>query len=233
MHAYFWYQKARPFFTGATARQIDARLETLGPVVARHIDWGDIWTEIRLAITRKLYKQSEMCGLGSATPFEEIPTTGAMLIGLRVATLDSGRLVKGIEAIYLTPTGETPGQPFGAWDAKAKTVTLKARPGYAVGGLIVRSGSGIDAVTLRFMRIAGKRLDPNSCYDSEKIGGNGGGDRLLDGRGLPIVGLYGREFDKNFYGALGVVYMLAPDAKPPTLENPRPGQVPTANRPRP
>jgi hypothetical protein len=67
-----------------------------------------------------------------------------------------------------------------------------ARPGYAVGGLLIKSGLLIDRLQVIFMRIGSDGLIPDDTYNSEWVGGPGGpNQKTLGGDGRPVIGIYG------------------------------------------
>jgi hypothetical protein len=74
--------------------------------------------------------------------------------------------------------------------------TVKAKKGYAVGGLVGKGQVLVDGFKVIFMRTKEGSLDPHDFYESEWIGGPGGDDaRRLGGDGKPVIGIYGRSGD--------------------------------------
>ena len=93
-----------------------------------------------------------------------------------------------------------------------RTVHIQARPGYAVGGLTVRSGLNINGLCVTFMKIDGNALDPNQSYVSDWVGDRtGGGEASVDGNGAPVIGVVGSQDDEKAT-ALGLIYATAPAA---------------------
>ncbi len=71
---------------------------------------------------------------------------------------------------------------------------MLAKEGYAVGGIIAKSGNRIDGFRVVFMRLDGDRLDTTDSYESEWFGGRGGGgETLLGGTGNLVIGLHGQQ----------------------------------------
>jgi hypothetical protein len=210
LRAYYWYEKAQNGLSGATARRTAARIEELEPLVTRRGVSQQIWSAIAKALQRHTYANSDIVGgSGAPTNIEDIPQAGALLIGLYVGgdTFSNYPTVGYFQGIFLTASGnEVLGKPIG--NLKGQPVLLKAKPGYAVGAIQARGGAGMDALTLTFMKIKGGHLDPSTAYRSDKVGGNGGQETDLDGKGLPIIGLQGKAGDRKWIG-FGVVY-LAP-----------------------
>src|SRR5262249_49697932 len=100
--------------------------------------------------------------------FKDEAPAGSMLVGLEIGLgkFVKNDVVKSIRPIYRDDQGaETKGNVYGK-DVK-RAVSLKAKPGYAVGGFTVRAGLGIDAITLTFMKVKDGQLDPKDSYQSE------------------------------------------------------------------
>jgi hypothetical protein len=210
LRAYFWFQKAASSATGLTAKLVSVRMEELRPALGGRGGSDQIWFAIDKAIRNKSYADSQMCGGAFAhVEVEDVPSNGALLVGLRVGrdTFGNNPTVGYYQAIYLTRDGETLGQPVGT--LKGDPVILKARPGYAVGAIVARGGGGMDALTVTFMKIDGARLDPSTAYTSETVGGNGGGETDYDGKGTPIIGIHGKQDVK--WPGFGVVFLAPVD----------------------
>ncbi len=82
------------------------------------------------------------------------------------------------------------GQAHG--DRGGTEVVIRAKPGYAVGGLRLRGGDRVYAFRVIFMKIVGPVLNPADSYESDWILGNEADTKLLGGDGYPVVGLHGR-----------------------------------------
>src|SRR5436305_4476067 len=120
------------------------------------------------AVTDGRVEKSRLLGVGGGSEsFRETPHGGAVLVGFDVSLGKwlSTELVYGVEPLYLTSLGVTvstksygifprnlPPAPL-ARDVKprlTRVVRVKAKPGYAVGGLTVRSGLLMDGVSVTF-----------------------------------------------------------------------------------
>jgi S1-C subfamily serine protease len=142
--------------------------------------------------------------------FRAVNRDGGILIGLyfHVCDFRGATVINSVKPMYYNARGRDRGNYYGP--PGGDMVSAIARPGYAVGGINVRSGLGIDSVSLIYMRINGDRLDPRDAYESPVYGGSGGQGRppqLLGGTGEPIVGIYGRlpnDPDSAFIG-LGLI----------------------------
>lgn len=87
-----------------------------------------------------------------------------MLVGLEFWSDDDGHLL-ALRPLYRTLKGLEHTRPYGTKaPAGGRTSRILARPGYAVGGLRVPEGRGLDEVTIVFMRVNGDRLNPADRY---------------------------------------------------------------------
>jgi hypothetical protein len=187
--------------------------------------------------------------------FTELPADGALLVGFDVGIgkfLDI-ETVYALRPIYQTAFGENSGKEHGLFYGQRKVgkrtykskvlrrVRVMARPGYAVGGVTVRSGLNINGLSLTFMRVSGRALDPDQSYASEWVGDRtGGGEASISGDGAPVVGVHGSQ-DVEHVSSLGLIYMPVPPAEaeapvaaPRTEEAPeRPAPAPRVEAPEP
>jgi hypothetical protein len=107
-------------------------------------------------------------------------------------------------------------------------VKVVAKPGYAVGAITCKTGLGIDGLSVIFMKISGTRLDPTDSYQSQWIGGQGGGPPTkYGGDGTPVIGIIGKKNRNRELTGLGL--MLAPGQAPPPVQRPGPGPAPAQN----
>lgn len=140
------------------------------------------------------FRRTVLFGGGGGGEFEDRGGNGCFLVGLRHTTINwSGHaILRSIQPLYLVDHRRVEGKVHGL--RNGRPVESVAKPGYAVGGLLVRSGHRIDGYAVVFMRIAGNRLDPEDFYVGAWQGGRGGGgERLLGGHGLAIAGICGRK----------------------------------------
>jgi hypothetical protein len=139
--------------------------------------------------------QTQIVGATNDPTFRDQAPPGGVLIGFDVGLAEAFgvELVRAIQPRYLTPQGEVKGRKFGT-DFR-KTVSVKAKPGYAVGGLNIKAGLVVNGFSVRFMRNKGDALDPADAYSSEWIGDQTGGNGPipLGGDGAPIIGIIGRR----------------------------------------
>lgn len=158
-------------------------------------------------------------GGGGGSPFEAGGPQGAPLVGLRHTTIvwAGHRIVRSLEPLFLVD-GEIRGGPVVGRPNGPEQET-RARPGYAVGALLVRAGHRVDGFRVVFMRVAGHELDPSDVYTSPWIGGPGGGaEQLLGGSGRLVVGIRGRHgADVDALGLLEQAPPAAPEEPPVRL----------------
>lgn len=176
-------------------------------------------------------KSPLIAGAASGPDFTDEAPAGSLLVGLEMspgffANSRSLPIINALRPIYRNGTSET----FGPWQgpqSQEPTVKVVAKPGYAVGGMTVRTQQGIVGLSLTFMRINGNRLDPNDSEQSQWVGGGNPNFRLnkkVGGDGRQVVGLFGRNFGQ-FVAAIGLLYPAdqtnAP-MSPPMIPGPSP-----------
>src|SRR5208283_1396485 len=120
--------------------------------------------------------------------FRDVGPRRSVLVGIEVyfGKFVNNDVVHGVRPIYLDAQGrELLGGMHGT-DTGGAPVRVKARKGYAVGAINVRTGFGIDGFAVTFMKLEKGRLDPDQSYDSDWLGGHvGGGATRLGGSGDP------------------------------------------------
>ncbi len=137
-------------------------------------------------------ERTSVLGGGGGEPFEAAGSGGALLVGVRTTTIvwAGHEIVRSIQPLYLGDGEATPGPVFG--HPNGEVLETVAKPGYAVGGLLLRWGQRVDAVRLLFLRIGKGQLCPYDGYSSPWIGGEGGHTEFLLGGGRGIAGVLGR-----------------------------------------
>jgi hypothetical protein len=151
----------------------------------------NIFTVIENAVRKGMTTKTQGLG-GGFRDFLEVPEEGALLTGLEVGIgkWNTQDVIHSLRPIYQSSRGRFLGALRGR--KQDRVVTLEANAGYAVGGLTVRSGAGLDALAITFMAIEGKTLNPAKSYQSERVGGFGGNEHSLAGDGIPVVGIFGK-----------------------------------------
>ena len=136
---------------------------------------------------------------------DEAPEKG-LLVGLDIGLgqFMNLQVVNAIRPIYRTDKKVAKGKQYGTLIQKA--ITVKAKDGYAVGGVTIRSGLLVNGLSVTFMRIKDGKLDPTDSYESQWIGDKtGGSETSLQGDGTPVIGVIGKANKKDCMG-LGLVF---------------------------
>lgn len=139
-------------------------------------------------------RATPILGGGGGTPFEARGPGGAPLVGLRHTTIvwAGHRIIRSLQPLFLVDGEIRGGEVLGRPNGEPRE-TL-AKPGYAVGGLLVRAGHRVDGFALVFLRTAGDRLDRSDVHTGPWIGGRGGGEeRILGASGRVVAGICGRH----------------------------------------
>jgi len=194
----------------------DAKNKTLSPLDRKAIA-ERVCAAAKKAIDAEDLTRTDLVGSFGNTPFEEINKLGVVLVGFRLGMgkfLDKP-VIHTIEPIYLSTKGEVYGVKRGkerystgkkSRSNAKETEILRAKPGYAVGGIKLQTGLGVDGMSLIYLRIDGDKLDPNDKYESKWVGSLGSDHpKLLGGTGHLVIGVRGVE-DKKDIKQLGFVY---------------------------
>ncbi len=147
--------------------------------------------------------------------FKTIGPDGAILIGVEVRFAKFGNtdIARALRPIYLVNGKEEFGKQFGA--DLSGSVTLKAKDGYAVGGVTGPPGWWCNGFSLTFMKVkADGTLDPKDSYESEWAGFNGQSEvfRVMSD-GPPVVGIVGKIVGRETT-AFGLLYKGQEDFDP-------------------
>jgi hypothetical protein len=199
-----------------------------------------LFAAARAAIAAGRTEKSEEVGFRVARQtFTEVPAAGAVLVGfdIGVGKFVDKETVYALRPLYLTAEGDSTVQDHGQFrdrrsaggkSVKSKVlrvVRIRAREGYAVGGLTLRTGLNINGLSVTFMRIKGCELDPAKSYASDWVGDRSGGrETSIDGNGAPVVGVFGSADDEHV-SALGLVFASQP-ARRVQIEALRPPALP-------
>src|SRR5262249_39802237 len=150
---------------------------------------GDRFAFIQAAVREKRLTDVNVTGFMIGQQYRDVPPEGALLVGFQagLGKFINDPTVNALRPIYLTRTGEKMGNWLGPMPANP--VTLKAKPGYVVGGINIRTGLLIDGMSLKFMKLDNDRLRVTDTYDSAWVGGNGGGPGTIGGQGYFFAGI--------------------------------------------
>ncbi|HEX3654275.1 MAG TPA: trypsin-like peptidase domain-containing protein [Pirellulales bacterium] len=186
---------------------------------AQQLDEGDFaaWSDQKLNET---VAESVRVAIGSGKTVDTIEyghgdqayrdtnRNDGLLIGLLFAYGDfhGQPTIGAMRPVFLTKRGRENGDWHGARSPDSRHIL--AKPGYAVGGLKIRAGLGIDSLQVVFMRVQGDHLDPADSYESPMYGGpGGGGQSTLGGDGALIIGIFGEapRDPKSTFNGLGLI----------------------------
>lgn len=149
---------------------------------------------------------TELRGSGNIE-YREVPSEGALLVGLEVALSERGDMIRAVRPIFRTATGLRDGAWHGDFQ-KGRRVRLAAKPDYAVGAITVHAGLGVDRLQLTFFRIASDGLNRSDRYESQAVGGTGGhSDGPLGDDGAPFVGVFGKTPRDSFDDFCGLGFV--------------------------
>ena len=175
--------------------------------------WTKLWRDVEELPRRSLspppraasVAKTECIGSDWAFSYENVPEPSALLVGFNYSCITppgKTMVVKSIQPIYLADGTTTVSKVYGR--PGGEMLTVEARKGYAVAGIVGKGGILVDGFKVIFMRIGKTLLDSKDSYESQWIGGHGGGEeRRLGGDGKPVVGIYGKSGDD--LNALGLV----------------------------
>jgi hypothetical protein len=165
-----------------------------------------VWAKIRQSINQRSYKTNPAIGGGFGNvAVNETHADGGVLIGF-FAGEDDGGHVGFLQPIYLTAQGEKVGKAYGV--VRQPVQCLKAKAGYALGGVNMRAGIVIDALTLVFMKVDGERLNPVDGYMSATIGGQGGAPKGVASKGELLIGMHGNTSENGGWVPAGSIVNL-------------------------
>jgi hypothetical protein len=146
--------------------------------------------------------------------FTDRAPEGGLLVGFEIGLgkFFDNDVVRAGRPIYRVGNQESTGKQYGT--DTSRLIKVVAKPGYAVGAVTAKAGLTVDGMSVKFMKITDTgRLDPKDSYESEWIGGKGGGGpERLGGDGTPVIGIIGKANQKDMTG-LGL--LLKPPAKGP------------------
>ena len=161
--------------------RVEKRIEELTKANAVPAGDGSMkWGPVKAAVKDGNVKEWQVLG-GGGRSFKEVPPTGAVLIGFRYAA-SANRTPDFFQAIYRGPKGEINGAAAGTITGRLPIQVTKAKAGYAVGAIIIRSGAWLDAIQPVFMKMTPSGVDPNDSYKGVQLLGGDGGKAMHPGR---------------------------------------------------
>ncbi|MCI0702454.1 MAG: hypothetical protein L0241_15330 [Planctomycetia bacterium] len=147
---------------------------------------------------------------------------GAILIGFQVGLgkVPDTAVVTYLRPIWLTAKGEQFGTAYGR--TKNPITTVKARDGYAIGGIRIKGGGAIEGICFTFMRRGEKHLIADDFYLSDWHGEQTRKppqEDLRRGDGQFVIGIHGKRFndkggtefnDSGCIGTIGLFLWVKP-----------------------
>jgi hypothetical protein len=201
----------------------------LAPISAADDDTDKFMESIQSAVSGRRTERTSALGFMAEKPnFNDSLPQGGVLVGFECGVGNFGNIetVYALRPIFRTARGVSGGQEHGLFsdqrDGKRviksqvkRTVRVQASPGYAVGGITIRSGLNINGLSLTYHRIKGDRLDPFDSRESAWIGDRtGGSENSISTEGRPVVGIFGRQ-DNTHVQAVGLIHINLPAATKP------------------
>jgi hypothetical protein len=191
------------FVVGIVGKTRANDLSGLGLLLAQSRKSAPTTAENRPPADGNQYGSNETKILGGTFDpvFKDQAPEGGRLIGFQIGLgkFFNNDVIRAIRPIYWTPKGEVLGDQRGT--DTSRIVDVKAKAGYAIGAIIGKAGLGLDGLSVTFMRVEGARLEPKDAYQSEWIGGHGGGQETkLGGTGSPVIGIVGKSNAKDLTG---------------------------------
>jgi S1-C subfamily serine protease len=173
---------------------------------------GDVYAFVEDAVKAKRFADVDIRGFTLNRPTYRDVCDKGVLIGFQVGLgkFVNNDIVKSFRPIYQTKSGAK----FGKWIGPvppAPIVTVKAKPGYVVSGLSVRTALSIDAITITFAKLDKDGLDMSDTYESKMTGGNGGQPAMIGGNGQLFVGVTGHLGNDGAPCSLGLVAVTPKD----------------------
>lgn len=195
--SYSFYTKAAPDLAGLNKTKTEKRMEELERTVEGKGGYDELYGAVRAAVrTKDVEATRPGGGFSTRKMYRDEAPAGGVLIGFKYTTklFNNDHLIMDfLQPIYSTPLGEKLGAAYGG-KAPPKVLTLKAKTGYAVGNVYIRGGGLLEGMSVQFMRIQGKGLNPADSYDSPWLGRlpappPRSGHAIGDGR--PVYGIHG------------------------------------------
>ncbi len=145
--------------------------------------------------------------------FREVGPRRSVLVGIEVyyGKFGNNDVVHGVRPIFLDAQGREQLGSLHGKDTGRPLVRVKAKRGYAVGAISVRNALTIDGLSVTFMKLEKGRLNPDQSYESDWLGGQGGGGPTrLESSGEPVIGVFGSQNNNSEINGLGLILSNKP-----------------------
>jgi hypothetical protein len=153
---------------------------------------GDVFAFVQEAVKDKRLAEVDVQGFKVVPErYRHTLEEGGLLIGFEVGY---GKFLDNVTINALRPIYRTKdGEKMGPWHGPvpASPATFKAKAGYVVGSMTIRTALAIDGFSMTFVKLANDGLDSKENYNSDWVGGMGGNPALIGGQGALFVGITG------------------------------------------
>ncbi len=136
---------------------------------------GDLFPFLKKAVEENRTADVDVRGFtATQDTYRHVYAEGGLLTGFQVSFKDSfGKpTIDGLRPIYNTASGEKLGVWFGR--IPPKPFFVKAKPGYVVAAINIRTSLGIDGFSVRYTKFGKDRLIEEDSYETPWIGSTGG-----------------------------------------------------------
>ena len=204
--------KLHKLLQGVPGDPAAAKGPTKAPPGAVKVFPGDAYAFIEQAIKDKRVADVDIQGFQlTKNTYRDVPPEGGILIGLQVnvGKFLNNATIDGIRPIYLTKKGEK----LGEWQGVKSDdpVILKAKAGYVVAGMSVRSGLNLDGIALTYMKLDKGKLVEKDVYKSHQVGHTVGDTSLIGGQGIFFIGVTGHLGGEKKPCSIGLITVISPE----------------------
>jgi S1-C subfamily serine protease len=170
---------------------------------------GDVFDFVQAAVTENRLAEVDVRGFPNpAGRYKDVPKEGGVLIGFQygLGKFVNKVIVKSFRPIYLTKAGEK----LGPWQGPefAAPMTVKAKEGYVVSKVSIRTSLGVSGFTLTFAKLGKTGLDLTDAYDSPAVGNTKDHLSTIGGKGQLFVGITGHLTPEKAPSSLGLMAVL-------------------------
>lgn len=154
----------------------------------------------------RIPKNPRFVGGTSEPDFIDVSPAGGLLVGFDIAIGHPFQNIATVRPIYQVKGKDK--DAFGLiHGTDAKGPRERAKSGYAVGAINVKSGLWVDGFSITYMKVADDKLNPNDTYDSQWYGKQGNINEVttISGEGALVIGIAGRQGRKDL-NALGLMF---------------------------
>ncbi len=128
---------------------------------------GNVHEFVQSAVQENRLADIDIRGFTLGSKYRDVSSEGGVLIGFQAGLGIFGQ-VGSLRPIFLTKKGEQ----FGKWQGKPPTnpITVKAKEGYVVSGMSIRTSTAIDNIIVTFAKLGKDGIDLSDTYKSDAVG---------------------------------------------------------------